>query len=128
MLREDPVRAMYVPYQQHLWDYSRSWLVSHAAKGFVIRTASNPMDLVPAVRGIVAELDSEVTVGEIGLMRERLLIEGANEQSLMRLLGAFAGLGRNPKPGTTGNMATTWFEGPTSFDLDVALSKSVQIR
>jgi hypothetical protein len=35
---------------------------------------------------------------------------------------------QSPKPGTTGNLSSGWLSGPGSFGLDVAMSKSVQIR
>jgi len=35
---------------------------------------------------------------------------------------------RSPRPGTTGNLATGWLTGPGHLGLDMALSKSIQIR
>ena len=35
---------------------------------------------------------------------------------------------RNPKPGTTGNLARNWLEAPGQLKLDAALSKAIQIR
>ena len=35
---------------------------------------------------------------------------------------------RNPKPGTTGNLGPGWLQGPGSLGIDMALSKSIQIR
>jgi len=35
---------------------------------------------------------------------------------------------RSPSPGTTGNLSTGWLSGPGLIGLDVAMSKSIQIR
>ena len=35
---------------------------------------------------------------------------------------------RNPSPGTTGNLANNWLEGPGRMKLDAALSKAIEIR
>jgi hypothetical protein len=35
---------------------------------------------------------------------------------------------RSPQPGTTGNLSTAWLSGPGNIGLDLAMSKSVQIR
>jgi len=94
VLQEDPVPTVYIPYQQHLWDYAGTGpFYIHARKDFAIRTdTADPMDLAAAVRQIVADVDATVAVDNIMPMHERLSESAANERFWVRLLGLFAGL------------------------------------
>jgi putative ABC transport system permease protein len=93
-LQNEPMPVIYVPYQQHLWDYGGTGsFYIHAQKDFVIRTdTADPMDLANAVRRAVADVDPSVAVDNIVPMRERLSESAANERFWLRLLGLFAGL------------------------------------
>jgi putative ABC transport system permease protein len=93
-LRNDPVPVIYVPYQQHLWDYAGTGqFYIHAQKDFVIRTDTrDSMVLARAVRQVVADVDPSVAVDNIMPMGERLSQSAANERFWLRLLGLFAGL------------------------------------
>jgi putative ABC transport system permease protein len=93
-LQEDPMPMIYVPYQQHLWDYAGTGpFYVHARKDFVIGTdTADPMDLSRAVRQVVADVDAAVAVDNMMPMRERLSLSAANERFWLRLLALFAGL------------------------------------
>ena len=89
-MRTEAWSAMYVPYQQHVWEYANPRI--HVIKTFVIRTAVEPMDLALAVRQVVAEVDSSVFVAEMMPMLQRLSGSAENERLWLRLLSLFAGL------------------------------------
>jgi putative ABC transport system permease protein len=91
-MQEDAMPVIYVPYQQHLWDYGGTGsFYIHAQKDFVIRTdTTNPMELANAVRRVVVDVDPSVAVDNITPMRERLSESAANERFWLRLLGLFA--------------------------------------
>jgi putative ABC transport system permease protein len=93
-LQDDPAPMIYVPYQQHLWDYAGTGpFYLHARKDFAIRTEfASPMNLASTVRQVVANVDSSVAVDNVMPMRERLSESAANERFWLRLLGLFAGL------------------------------------
>jgi putative ABC transport system permease protein len=93
-LRDEAVPVLYIPYQQHLWDYASSGpFMIHARKDFVIRTgAANPMVMAKAVRKAVEDVDASVSVDQLMSMRDRLADSASNERFWMRLLGVFAGL------------------------------------
>jgi putative ABC transport system permease protein len=93
-LQNDPIPIIYIPYQQHLWDYGGTGpFYVHAQKDFVIRTDSaDPMDLANAVRRVVADVDSTVAVDNVMAMSQRLSLSAGNERFWLRLLGLFAGL------------------------------------
>jgi putative ABC transport system permease protein len=93
-LRDDPVPTIYIPYQQHLWDYAGTGLFYiHARKDFAIRTdTADPMDLARDVRQVVADVDPSVAVDNVMSMRERLSESAGNERFWLRLLALFAGL------------------------------------
>jgi putative ABC transport system permease protein len=92
--RAEFVPIMYVPYQQHLTDYpGNNELAVHTIKTFVVRTSSDPMSIVPAVRRVFAEADSRVAVGGLMPMRASLSAAADGQAFWMRLLGIFAALG-----------------------------------
>jgi len=93
-LQDEPTPMIYVPYQQHLWDYAGTGPFNlHAQKDFAIRTElANPMDLARVVRQVVADVDPSVAVDHIAPMRERLSESVGNERFWLRLLGLFGGL------------------------------------
>jgi putative ABC transport system permease protein len=93
-LQGDPMPMIYVPYEQHLWDYAGTGsFYIHARKDFVIRTdTADPMDLARSVRQVVADVDASVAVDNMMPMRQRLSESAANERFWLRLLGLFAGL------------------------------------
>jgi putative ABC transport system permease protein len=93
-LRDDPRPMIYVPYQQHLWDYAgTSPFYLHARMDFAIRTElAEPAAVANAVRRIVADVDASVAVDNVIPMRERLFDSAANDRFWLRLLGLFGAL------------------------------------
>ena len=92
--REEPQPMIYVPYQQHLWDYAGTGqFYVDARKDFAIRTElADPSGIAKAVRQIVANVDPSVAVDSVAPMRERLFDSAANERFWLRLLGLFGAL------------------------------------
>lgn len=75
--------AMYTPQSQN----TDSFLV------LTVKTAStDPSTLVPAIRGIMRELDPAVPIYDVATMTERLEQAAAPRLFVMRLLAAFAGV------------------------------------
>ncbi len=93
-LRDDPRPMIYVPFEQHLWDYAGTGpFYLHARKDFAIRTElADPAAVAQAVRQIVADVDASVAVDNVIPMRERLFDSAANERFWLRLLVLFGGL------------------------------------
>jgi putative ABC transport system permease protein len=93
-LRDDPRPMIYVPDQQHLWDYAGTGPFHvHARKDFAIRTEfADPAAVANAVRRIVTDVDPTVAVENVIPMSERLFDSAANERFWLRLLGLFGGL------------------------------------
>jgi len=92
--RDEPEPTIYVPYQQHLWDYAGTiQFYVDARKDFAIRTElADPSGVANAVRKIVADVDPSVAVDGVAPMRERLFDSAANERFWLRLLGLFGAL------------------------------------
>lgn len=78
------IPEIYVPFTQYPWIL---W-----PNNILVRTGSDPLAIVPAIRREVAVLDKDVPVSEVIPMNE--VVSGPVEQgqTLMRLLGSFAGL------------------------------------
>jgi ABC-type antimicrobial peptide transport system permease subunit len=93
-LRNDPQPVMYIPYQQHLWDYAGSGpFFLHARKSFAVKTTSdNPVSAQGMVREIFTTLDSAVALDNITSMDQRLADSAGDERFWMRFLSIFAGL------------------------------------
>ena len=64
-LKADEGPVVYIPYAQKVQD----WL---AWTTLLVRTAGEPMDLVPAVRNAIRSLDQNLPVAEIGTLQEAL--------------------------------------------------------
>ena len=86
------IPVVYVPYRQHLWEYPGNTGGFHLSTELVIRTASDPMRSVAAIREVVADVDRDVELDQIVTMEERLTDATASERFWVRLLGIFAGL------------------------------------
>jgi predicted permease len=82
-LDEPPHPTVYVPYAQHAW-----WNTMY----LVLRTAGEPLDLLPEVRAHVSSLDARVPLQEIstfgGLLHDSVRVPRLRS----RLLLAFAGI------------------------------------
>ena len=86
------VPVVYVPYRQHLWEYPGNTAGFHLSTELVIRTASDPMRSVAAIREVVADVDRDVELAQIVTMEERLADATASERFWVGLLGIFAAL------------------------------------
>ncbi len=84
--------VVYVPYRQHLWEYPGNTAGFHVSAELVIRTASDPMRSVAAIREVVADVDRDVELAQIVTMEERLADVTASERFWVGLLGIFAAL------------------------------------
>lgn len=86
------IPVVYVPYRQHLWEYPGNTGAFHVSTELVIRTASDAMRSVAAIRKVVADVDRDVLLDQIVTMEERLTDATASERFWVRLLGIFAAL------------------------------------
>jgi putative ABC transport system permease protein len=78
------VPEIYVPYTQFPWIlYPRH---------IVVRTTSSPAAIVPAIRQEVVNLDKEVPIADITSIKEIVASRVRPNQTVMILLGSFAGL------------------------------------
>jgi putative ABC transport system permease protein len=78
------IPEIYVPYMQYPWVL--------APRNILVRTAGDPLAIVPAIRREVAVLDKDVPVSEIGTMQEIVAGPVQQGQTVMWLLGALAAL------------------------------------
>jgi len=78
------VPEIYVPYTQYPWVL---W-----PRNVLVRTAGDPLAIVPAVRKAVAALDKDVPVSEINTMKEIAAGPVQQGQTVMWLLGSLAAL------------------------------------
>ena len=90
--RRDSQPVVYVPYEQHPWNWVANVAAIHFNKRFVIRTAANPMGLAAAVQDIVAAADPDQVVERLMPMRQRLSDSATPERFWLQLLGLFAAL------------------------------------
>ena len=92
--RSEFMPILYIPYRQNITEYESNGQMSvHAMQSFVVRTAGNPMNLVPLVKKAFADVDPAIVVSDIMPMKDRLEVLAGPQQFWMRLLGIFAGLG-----------------------------------
>lgn len=78
---EDTIRpCVYIPHSQNQW----------REMGLVIRAASAPQELIPAVRGVIADLDPDLVLSEISTMDEVFTANLAAPRFLSTLLLAYA--------------------------------------
>lgn len=83
-LKADEGPVVYIPYAQKMQD----WL---AWTTLVVRTAGEPMDLVPAVRGVIRGLDKNQPVAEIGTLQESLARSTAMPRFTTFVIGVISG-------------------------------------
>jgi putative ABC transport system permease protein len=75
---------IYVPYTQYPWVLS--------PRHILIRTMGDPLQIVPEIRHAVASIDKDVPVSDITTMNEIVAGPVQQGETIMRLLGGFAGL------------------------------------
>jgi putative ABC transport system permease protein len=78
------IPELYVPYTQYPWILS--------PRHIVVRTASSPTEIVPAIRREVAALDKDVPVSDVSTMKEIVAGPVRQGKTVMWLLGSFAAL------------------------------------
>jgi predicted permease len=78
----------YLPYRQ----VQDGWLVGYAPKDLVIRSATGPGTLLPAVRQIIRSVDSEQPVSDVRSMADIVESETSSRSAQVRVLGAFAAI------------------------------------
>jgi putative ABC transport system permease protein len=78
------IPEIYVPYQQYPWIL---W-----PRHVLVRTITDPVAIIPAIRREIATLDKDVPVSEITTMKEVAAGPVQQGRTVMWLLGGFAGL------------------------------------
>jgi predicted permease len=81
-LAEDPTLAVYIPY----------YGVSGWPPEIIIHAADNPLDLVPTIRSILAEIDPELPLDDIATLDEVLSSSVSDRRLNTSLMGLFAGV------------------------------------
>ena len=64
--------AVYIPFRQHLWQYGREDEWIHTRKVLAVRTSVDPLALVRAVEGAVAEVDRDQAAHDFMTMEQRV--------------------------------------------------------
>jgi putative ABC transport system permease protein len=85
-LTADPVPEMYV-------DYRQTAMIAQRGLGdafFTIRTSADPRPLIPNVRGLVRQLDSQLVIDNVATMEQRLATSIARPRFYAALVGVFA--------------------------------------
>lgn len=79
---------VYLPYRQ----VEDGWLAFYAPKDLVIRSATGPGTLLPAVRQIIRGADAEQPVSDVRTMADIVEEQTASRAAQVRVLGAFAAI------------------------------------
>jgi putative ABC transport system permease protein len=79
---------VYLPYRQ----VQDGWFAWYVPKDLVIRSATGPGTLLPAVRQIIRGADSEQPVSDVRTMADIVEDETASRAAQVRVLGAFAAI------------------------------------
>lgn len=83
--------AIYIPFHQHVWQYAREdeWL--HTRKVLAVRTAVEPLALVPSVREAIARVDRDQTAHDFKTLDERVRTSSSvtNSRFFASLFGVF---------------------------------------
>jgi putative ABC transport system permease protein len=79
---------VYLPYRQQ----EDGFLIYYAPKDLVVRSAANPLNLVPSIRRIVGKADPRQPVSDVRLLSDILSEQTAPRRTQIRVLGAFAGI------------------------------------
>ncbi len=87
-LEQDSEPQVYLPYRQ----VKDEWLIGYVPKDLVIRSATPPGGLLPAVRGIIHNADAEQPIADVRTMENIVAGETASRTSQVRVLGLFAAI------------------------------------
>jgi len=83
---------MYVPYVQHPLISQGRWVESRLTMTFVVRSAGDPLRLVPALRAAVAEMDRNLPIFNIKTLDEYLAEQIWQPQQTVILLAIFGAI------------------------------------
>jgi putative ABC transport system permease protein len=87
-LERDSEPQVYLPDQQ----VDDSWLTWYAPKDLVVRSASAPEALLPAIRRSIQNADPEQPISDVRPLADIVEADTAPRQAQVRVLGAFAAL------------------------------------
>ena len=87
-LEQDSEPQVYVPYRQ----IPDGWMPFFAPKDLVVRSASAPGSLLPALRAIIAAGDPEEPVANVRLLEDIVDAQTAPRRVQLLVIGTFAGL------------------------------------
>jgi putative ABC transport system permease protein len=83
---------MYVPYVQHPLVSQDRWVESRLSMTFVVRSAGDPLRLVPALRTAVAEVDRNLPIFNMKTLDEYVAEQIWQPQQTMTLLAMFGAI------------------------------------
>ena len=79
---------VYIPHRQ----IRDGWMPFYAPKDLLVRGATDPSALTPAIRRIVRNIDPELPVSDVKTMQEIVGLETAPRETQVRVLGLFAAM------------------------------------
>jgi len=91
-LQDKQTAVVYVPYTQQTPRWMGPYWFDRSGMYFVLRTAGDPMSIVPAVRRAVADIDSNKPAGEIRTVEAYLDRQVQYIRMYILLLGIFGGI------------------------------------
>ena len=83
---------MYVPYVQHPLVSQGGWVDFRLTMTFLVRSAGDPVHIVPALRGAVAEVDHNLPIFNVKTLDEYVEEQIWQPQQTMTLLAMFGAL------------------------------------
>jgi putative ABC transport system permease protein len=88
-LNRDAAPAVYVPQLQQTARFTGPWVYLRTGMSFVVRTAGDPLSVVPGVQRAVAEIDRNTPVAEPRAVTQTLRTQVSNLKLYVLLLGLF---------------------------------------
>jgi putative ABC transport system permease protein len=90
--RQEPPPAMYISNRQHPWEYPSGDSRIHLRKSLIVRTAPEPLALVPAVRRVVTKADRDQLVYDLMTEKQRISSWIGPWRFFAKLYGLFAAM------------------------------------
>jgi len=87
---EHPAPALYVPFAQMATHTPSSYAGTRVRMAYVLRTAGNPLNAVPAIRRAAAEVDPDMPVSDIETLEDTLGRSIQYPRYMSLLVGVFA--------------------------------------
>ncbi len=84
--------VMYGSYLQHAWEYPGGTYSSHLWKSVLIRTSSDPMKLAGPLEKIVAEVDKDQALFDIGTVEKKLAVDLGQYGFVIQIFGFLGGV------------------------------------